>query len=204
MDKQSFPALSKDRWPISSLDIESRVGGILDSADFHESSVPGADTKAITQPKISKPISSIMEHNVSTVDSEDTVEKVEQVLATQGLSSVPVTGSNGEIVGIVGSQELTHFLCDKKNAKAVRAWEISRFTKFEVDPNDSIEDVAKLMAMNKFEYMAVTEHGELKGVVTMPDLVQVILNENNDEVIADDARHATAGEPQKYGRRHDD
>lgn len=180
MDKQTRPHLDQDRWAISAKDIESRIGGVLDSAIFFPSvGSPPAKANAHGARKMSKPISSVMRHDLSAVDAADTVEKVQQVLAAQTCTSVPVIGSNGAIVGIIGPQELAQLLADKKNPKVARAWEISRCTMFEVRPDDSIEDVARFMADNKLDYVAVTELGALKGLVSALDLVQTNLKEND-------------------------
>ena len=124
---------------------------------------------------VSRPISSVMEHTLWTVHAENTIEKVEEILAEQGLTSAPVVGSNGAIVGMIGTQELVQFHTEHKNPKAVQAWEISRIKVFEVSPNDTVEEVAKLMAENKIEHISVTECGRLKGIVSTQDLLQEIL-----------------------------
>lgn len=130
---------------------------------------------------VSRPISSVMEETLWTVHAENTIEKVEEILAEQGLTSAPVVGSNGAIVGMIGTQELVQFHAEGKNAKAVQAWEISRIKAFEVSPGDTVEDVAKLMAENKIETISVTECGRLKGIVSTQDLLQEILKVLPDE-----------------------
>jgi CBS domain-containing protein len=196
MGNQAFPTLDQTRWISPAIDIEDRVGGVLDSANSYSSmDLQDAETE-IREPKAGKPISSMMQQNVRSVDAEDTIDKVEEILFAHGSSSAPVIGSNGAIVGIIGQQELADFHAARKNAKAVRAWEISRCKMFEVSPHDTLEDVAKLMAENKIEYIAVTELGALKGVVTALDLVQVILREAEQE-------HARAAQGGLH-RRHDD
>lgn len=125
--------------------------------------------------QVSRPISEVMEQILWTVHAEDSIERVEQILAEQGLSSAPVVGSNGAIVGMIGQTELVQFHIEGKNPKAVQAWEISRIKSFEVSPGDSVEDVAKLMAENKVENISVTECGRLKGIVSTQDLLQDIL-----------------------------
>jgi predicted transcriptional regulator len=124
---------------------------------------------------VSQPISSVMEQTLWTVHDENTIEKVEEILAEQGLTSAPVVGSNGAVVGMIGTQELVQFHAEGKNPKAVHAWEISRIKLFEVSPNDTVEEVAKLMAENKIEHISVTECGRLKGIVSAQDLLQEIL-----------------------------
>jgi CBS domain-containing protein len=127
------------------------------------------------QAHVSRPISEVMDETLWTVHAEDSIERVEEILAEQGLTSAPVVGSNGAIVGMIGAAELALFHADGKNPKAVQAWEISRIKRFEVSPGDSVEDVAKLMAENKIENISVTECGRLKGIVSTQDLLQDML-----------------------------
>ncbi len=125
---------------------------------------------------VHKPIAEVMDQTLWTVHAEDPIDKVEEFFAAQGLSSAPVVGSNGAIVGMIGAPELAAFHAEGKNPKAVQAWEISRIKTFEVNPTDTVEDVAKLMAENKVETISVTEFGFLKGVVSSQDLLKEILN----------------------------
>ncbi len=125
---------------------------------------------------VHKPIAEVMDQTLWTVHAEDPIDKVEAFFVAQGLSSAPVVGSNGAIVGMIGAAELAAFFAEGKNPKAVQAWEISRIKTFEVNPTDTVEDVARLMAENKVETMCVTEFGFLKGVVSSQDLLKEILN----------------------------
>ncbi len=184
MDQQSKVMSDQDRWNFSEKEFEGRVGGILDSAEFHsplDRWVVETEIATARIRKLDKPVSSVMEKSLWAVSAIDTVAKVEEMLFTLSTSSVPVIGSNGVIVGIIGPHELTQFLLDGKNAKATRAWEISRCTMFEVNPDESVETVAKLMVENKIDYIAITDQGVLKGVVSIPDLMQVVLSEETDE-----------------------
>ena len=129
----------------------------------------------------SRPISAVMDRTLWTVHAEDSIERVEEILTEQHLSSAPVVGSNGAIVGMIGPPELVQFHAEGKNAKAVKAWEISRIRNFEVSPADTVEDVAKLMSENKVETISVTEFGQLKGIVSTQDLLQEMLRALPDE-----------------------
>jgi CBS domain-containing protein len=125
---------------------------------------------------VSKPISDVMDQTLWTVHAEDSIDKVETLFASENLTSAPVVGSNGAIIGMIGAAELAAFHAEGKNARAVQAWEISRIKTFEVNPTDTVEDVAKLMTENKVENISVTEFGRLKGVVSSQDLLQELLN----------------------------
>ncbi len=185
MDKQTFPALNMEQWTTAVPAPESAAGTALDLVDDDPTPASMMVENVIdSMPAVSAPISSIMDKTLWTAHAEDTIEQVEEILSAQGLSSVPVVGSNGAIVGMIGIQELAQFHSEKKNAKVVRAWEISRIKAFEVSPADTVEDVAKLMADHKIENIAVTEFSRLQGVVSTQDLVQVILKEMTDEPTA--------------------
>lgn len=143
-----------------------------------------ADANAVSDElaaKVHQPISAVMDHTLWTVHAQDSIAQVEEILTGQGLTSAPVVGSNGAIVGMIGTPELVQFHADGKNAHAVQAWEISRIRHFEVSPGDTVEDVAKLMADHKVASVSVTECGRLKGVVSTQDLLQEILKVLPDE-----------------------
>jgi CBS domain-containing protein len=188
MDNQSatleYPALDLERWTTTGKEPAIEKSAHLDFDDFCADLAPGfAPVAAGAAANGSAPVSSVMEETLWMVHAEDAIEKVEELLAAQGLVSVPVLGSNGEIVGMIGTPELALFHAENKNAKAVRAWEISRCKTFEVSPDDTIEEVAKLMSDNKIEHIAVTTGGDLQGVVSVHDLIEVILRENAAEAI---------------------
>ena len=184
MDQQSFPALNINHWTTSENEVDTLKNNHAATGEVHAmANVPAVDA-ADKMSNVGMPISSIMDKTLWIVNAEDTIEKVEETLAMHGLTSIPVLGSNGAIVGMIGIQELALFHAEKKNAKAVRAWEISRIKAFEVSPGDTVEDVANFMAESKIENIAVTELGGLKGVISTQDLVQVILKK-----ITDDASH---------------
>lgn len=124
--------------------------------------------------KADRPISSMMEKNVLTVHAENTVAQVEEILSMNNFSSVPVVGSNGVVIGMISSKELINFHAEKKNGTAVRAWEICRITHFEVGPDASVMDVAKLMVDHRIQHIAVTENGNLYGLVSAIDFVEQV------------------------------
>lgn len=125
---------------------------------------------------VHKPVSAVMDPRLWTVHDEDSVARVEEIFTENALTSAPVMGSNGLIVGMIGAAELAQFHFENKNPKAVQAWEICRIKTFEVSPGDTLESVAKLMTEHQVESVAVTEDGRLRGVVSLKDLMQEILN----------------------------
>lgn len=177
MNNSPLPEIEPDRLTASSNEIafEPIRAAPVPEAEMHATAAEVAVAAELVS-AVHRPISDVMEETLWTVHAEDSIDKVEEILAAQGLASAPVVGSNGAIVGMIGAPELAAFHAEGKNAKAVQAWEISRIKTFEVNPTDTVEDVAKLMTENKIEHICVTEFGRLKGIVSSQGLLQEILN----------------------------
>jgi CBS domain-containing protein len=127
-----------------------------------------------------KPVSSMMTKSVWTVQSEDTVEKIDEVLNSRRLSSVPVVDAKGKIFGIVSARDLVLFHSMRKNPKVVRAWEMCTFDPIQVKPDASIRDVAAMMVEHKIHHIVVTENGSVVGFVSSLDFVRQYLEVTKD------------------------
>jgi signal-transduction protein with cAMP-binding, CBS, and nucleotidyltransferase domain len=119
-----------------------------------------------------KPISYMMTKTVWTADTQDTVERVEELLNSHRLSSVPVIDSKGMIFGIISASDLLHFHSARKNPKAVRAWEICTYKPIEVGPTTAIGEVARLMVKNKIHHVVVSENRSIQGFVSSLDFIE--------------------------------
>ena len=120
----------------------------------------------------------MMAKAVWTVDSEETIEKVEALVNRRKLSAVPVVDAQGAVFGILSLLDLLHFHAAKKNPKAVRAWELCTYKPISVAPETQIAAVAQLMLTNKIHHILVVEGGKLQGIVSALDFVeQYVLRE---------------------------
>lgn len=125
---------------------------------------------------MNEPISSIMEKHVRTVDMEDTVEKVESVMAETGLSIVPVVDAKGIIFGIISVSDLLYFNVMRKKPAAVRAWEICTHRVIESGPDASTADVAQLMLKHNVHHIVILGADKsLLGIVSALDFVKDFL-----------------------------
>lgn len=123
-----------------------------------------------------KPISSLMEKHVKTVDTDDSVDRVEEILRAQKLSCVPVVDAMGQCFGVISATDLLHFHAMRRNQKSERAWEVCSHKVIEVNPDISITEAAELMVSNKIHHLVVTEEKSIKGIVSSIDLVKACLS----------------------------
>lgn len=127
---------------------------------------------------MSKPISSMMAEQTTAVDMDATMEQVEEALRAGSLSAVPVIDrANRAVVGLISARDLVRFHRDKKNAAAVRAWEICTYKPLEVGPDTAVGDVARLMVERGVHHVVVAENNEIRGIVSALDFVRQFIAE---------------------------
>jgi predicted transcriptional regulator len=119
-----------------------------------------------------KSISDMMTKDVWTVDTEDTVDKIDVMFALHNVSSAPVMDARGDVFGIISAVDLLHFHAAHKSPKAVKAWELCTYRPIAVSPETSAVEVAKLMMNNKVHHILITENGTLHGIVSSLDFVK--------------------------------
>jgi CBS domain-containing protein len=125
-----------------------------------------------------EPIASIMTTDVVVVDNQDTIEKVEAEMNAKGHHCLPVGDSAGNIFGVISLKDIESFHAAKKNPKIVRAWEVCTYKPVQVDPEESVISVAKLMVDHKINHIVVTRDKSIKGIVSSLDIVRQVLSEN--------------------------
>lgn len=127
---------------------------------------------------MSKPISAMMAEQTTAVDMDATMEQVEEALRAGSLSAVPVIDrANRAVVGLISARDLVRFHRDKKNAAAVRAWEICTYKPLEVGPDTAVGDVARLMVERGVHHVVVAENNEIRGIVSALDFVRQFIAE---------------------------
>lgn len=117
-------------------------------------------------------VSEIMTRDVETIEMETTIDRVEALFTAHQRSFVPVVDAHGEIFGIISSGDLRRFHAEKKNPKAVRAWELCTCRPKSVRPDTSLSEVAELMLKQKIHHVLIAENGNLHGLVSSLDFVR--------------------------------
>ena len=121
-------------------------------------------------------IETIMQKYVISVAMQDTVEAVEQTLATRGLSSVPVIDpERKDCFGILSAPDLVRFHAAKQNPKVMRAWEVCTPRPIEVDPDISVREAAALMIKHRIHHLVVTRNKTIRGFVSSLDMIEHLL-----------------------------
>lgn len=109
----------------------------------------------------------IMTSNVISVRDDDDIEEAARVLARHRISGLPVTDSNGKLVGLVTEHDLI-----AKSGRTVA--EIMVRGVISVSPETSVDEIAHLLANRHIRRVPVMDGDKLVGIVSRSDLVRQI------------------------------
>lgn len=110
--------------------------------------------------------------DVLTIDPSATVAELIARIAGRNVGALPVVDA-GRLVGIVSERDVVRRLHDVGTALLERR--VAEIMTTEVTtcrPDDSVVDLAQIMTERRFRHLPVVVDGELRGIVSIGDLVK--------------------------------
>lgn len=136
---------------------------------------------------IDRPVSILMTKHLQTVFPTDSLEKVKTLLDTYNIHHMPVVDEK-MVVGIISKTDLNHFIFSKSHDRSdqllqesrLRAWTAGEVMTNEIvfiSSDESIRRALEIFRNNRFHALPVVDDGELVGIVTTFDILDVLLDE---------------------------
>lgn len=132
-----------------------------------------------------EPVSKIMSKQLVTVNVNQTLEEVDQILETRNIRHVPVT-SGDELVGMLSKTDLLRvsFVDDYEAGDVTTqvydtlsiAQVMTKNIQF-IEPSTTIREAAEILVDKEFHALPVVQEGALVGIVTTTDLVKYLLDQ---------------------------
>jgi CBS domain-containing protein len=119
---------------------------------------------------------------VVTVSPETRVEALLAVLAEHRIGAIVVSADGTRVDGIVSERDIVRALAQR--GAAVLAEPVTAIHTTEVhtvEPEASLEDVERLMTERRFRHVPVVVAGELRGIVSIGDVVKERIGELETE-----------------------
>ena len=121
-------------------------------------------------------VSQVLSHKGSktiTVSSGTSVLDALKIMSEKNIGSVVVTNENGYYQGIITERDYSRKVILKgKSSTDTMVEEIMSTDLPKVSPNDSIEHCMELMTERNIRYLPVFSGSELKGIISMSDVVK--------------------------------
>lgn len=116
-------------------------------------------------------ISTIMINEVITVEPEDTLDKVKQLLVDEKIEHIPVV-EEGKLIGIISYHDLWELNKDFKEYSKIRAKEIMTRKVAWLEPSAKIGSAAEIFLQNLFHAIPICDENKtLIGIVTNLDVI---------------------------------
>jgi len=114
----------------------------------------------------------IMRRNVKTVRTDDSVHAAVLKMNKFQIGSVIVT-NNGRAVGIITERNILERIVEPRlDPATIWAKDIMSAPLVTVDPNDTVDEAAKIMAQKRIKKLPVVEGDKIVGVVSTSDIVR--------------------------------
>jgi CBS domain-containing protein len=128
-------------------------------------------------------ISHLLKNQVTTsAEPQQTVLEVARLMVDRNIGAVPVL-KQGELVGIFSERDLmTRVVVPGLDPARTRVSEVMTEDPLTIAPNDNLETCMTLMRRHGFRHLPVCTGRELRGVVSLRDILLHDLNEKDDEV----------------------
>jgi CBS domain-containing membrane protein len=124
----------------------------------------------------------LMTESVQSVQRDDTVEKVYDLMNEHGIRHLTVVDADSDLVGLVSHRDLLrHSPIERAEVPLFLMREILRRTLVEevmtsevetAEPDDPLSEAARRMFENKFGCLPVLEESKLVGILTESDFVR--------------------------------
>src|SRR4029077_13221039 len=120
---------------------------------------------------------------VETITPDATSERAAQRLPSSHMGALVVSTEGHQIKGLVSERDIVYALA--RHGRAVfemRVRDVMRQDTPTCSPVDTIEHVMREMTHSRIRHLPVVDHGELRGVVSIGDVVKNRLDETQREV----------------------
>ena len=117
-------------------------------------------------------ITEAMTANPTTVSSETTAQEADRKMKTEDVGSLPIVDGD-ELVGVVTDRDIAIRLVAEGKGAETTVGEIASKDVVCIDPQQSLEEAARLMAEHQVRRLPVVEEdGRLVGMLAQADVAQ--------------------------------
>jgi len=185
----SDPGTNRLKGIVTVMDVVDFLGG-GDKAQIIENKHKGNLLSAINEE-----ISSIMEENVITLHTADSIEDAIKMMLTGNVSGFPIVNDDGKVIGIVSERDFVGLVANTIVGKSVADFMTRDVVT--VRPDTKIEDAARVMIANDFRRVPIVQEGVMTGVVTTSDIINYLGSGEVFEKLVTGNMHEALGVPVK-------
>ena len=131
-----------------------------------------------------EPISTIMSKKVIVANQFHNFSQVLKLFSEFPIHHLPIVDGKNHILGIISSNDVMRLFLNPKYQdlklnldeldKAINLSDIMTPNPVTVEPTETIQNVARILAQQRFQAMPVTKDGEVVGIVSVKDIAELV------------------------------
>ena len=123
--------------------------------------------------------------SVVTAKPGQKLHELMKLMTRHRIGAVIIVNANGEVAGVLSERDVVRALAG--HGPDAFDHPVSRYMTEDVTTctlDDSIEEIMEIMTRGRFRHVPVMEGGELRGIVSIGDVVKIKIEQTEREVVS--------------------
>ncbi len=123
--------------------------------------------------------------DVVTIGPDETVAATARLLNVKRIGAILVCDASGKVLGVISERDIIRGVAvNGERALEMQVRDLMTSEVIACKPTDTVAEVMKMMTVQRFRHMPVIEDGELKGMISIGDVVKNRIEETEMEARA--------------------
>ena len=116
-----------------------------------------------------------------SLGENDTLKTASEALAKNNLGAMPILTSNGKVIGIISERDIARKIHQASFSNEELVTKIMTKKVISCDLNVSVTELMETMTEKKIRHMLIMSNDELKGIVSIGDVVNHLIENYKEE-----------------------
>ena len=123
----------------------------------------------------------LAERDCYSLGENDTLKTTSEALAKNNLGAMPIIDSSGKVIGIISERDIARKIHRENFSNNELVTNIMTKKIISCDLNISVTELMETMTEKKIRHMLIMNNDELKGVVSIGDVVNHLIENYKEE-----------------------
>ena len=123
----------------------------------------------------------LAERDCYSLGENDTLKIASETLAKNNLGAMPILASSGKVIGIISERDIARKIHQENFSNNELVTNIMTKKIISCDLNISVTELMETMTEKKIRHMLIMNNDELKGVVSIGDVVNHLIENYKEE-----------------------
>ena len=123
----------------------------------------------------------LAKRNCYSLGENDTLKTASEALAKNNLGAMPILASSGKVIGIISERDIARKIYQESFSNNELVTNIMTKKIISCDLNISVTELMETMTEKKIRHMLIMNNDELKGIVSIGDVVNHLIENYKEE-----------------------